>query len=171
MRKLFVLLAVTLLFGTFATAQVAFTTATAAPQTIVVNATIQPSASLALSGNVINFDVQNPTVPTVGNSINVTGTVNMHKGGNAFFALDCTDLVGKEAGNVIPSTFILMTTAHGATDSPLVPFGNYWYTSPAATNGSIGEQMVEPLSFKLAPVPNFMPDQYTGTMTVTLQVI
>ena len=148
-----------------------YATATAAPQTIIVNATIQPSASLTLSGGFLNFNVVNPAVKTPGNPITVTGTVSMHKGGNAFFSMDCTDLQGKETGNVIPSTFILLTTAHGSADAPMVNFGNYWYTSPAAAAGSIGQQIVEPLGFNLAPVPTFKPDQYTGVITVTLQVV
>ncbi len=173
MKKFLVLSAILTLglFAVSATAQVAFTTASAAPQTIIVNATIQQSASLSLSGNFINFDVVNPAVPTIGNGITVTGTVSMAKGHNAFFSLDCTDLIGKEAGNVIPSYLILMSTSHGAADAPVVNFGNYWYTTPAAAVGSIGQSLVEPLSFKLAPVPSYKPDQYQGVMTVTLQVV
>jgi hypothetical protein len=159
-----------------ASAQIAFNTPTATA-TIAVNATIQQSASLTLSGNSVNFNVLDATVPTNGDkAITVTSKVSIAKGHAATMEIGSTDLVGLNGGGTIPAELISYKTGVSLGFNPL-------YNDPAmngilAINTNSGALLnatpaglTTPISFQLAAVPTYVPDQYTGTVTIILFVL
>lgn len=157
-------------------AQIAFNAPTASA-TIAVNATIQQSASLTLSGNVVNFNVLDATAPTNGDkSITVTSKVSIAKGHGATMEIGSSDLVGLNGGGTIPARLISYKTGQSAGFNPLDndPAMNAILainTNSGALLNATPAGLSTPLSFQLAPVPTYVPDQYTGTVTVILFVL
>jgi hypothetical protein len=141
---------------------------------ITVNATIQQSVSCTLTASEVNFNVTDPSVATNGDtSVGINCKASLAKGHNAVMSIASSDLIGALDGKHIPAAAILGATnnTQGAyyTLDPgqggFYPFGLY------ANNGGVsGETGGITLSLQLAPDATRTPDQYTGTVTVLMQV-
>ena len=161
-----------------ASAQVAFTPINWSGN-ITLNATVQQSLSISLDGHNVNFNVTSGTAAMPGDkTITLSGTANLKHGGAVSLWADATDLVSVDNGK-IPATNILLTTGGpfgGAVDAPYP--GDYSWYFAAITNGTqgnadpgiVGKTFSIPMSFKLAPVGNIVPNVYTGTITIYAQV-
>jgi hypothetical protein len=159
------------LFAASASAQVPFNSPSATA-IIAVNATIQQSASILLSANSINFNVLDPSKNTDGDkSVSITGKVAVAKGHGVFMTLWSSELTGKNDGGVIPAAYVLGKTAGAATFTPIDTTAAYTPIGFYAAGGNLKQDVSTTLSLQLAPVPTYVPDQYTGTVTVMLQVL
>jgi hypothetical protein len=139
-------------------------------QTINLKAQINQTASLSCPGSVF-FDVKDAAVPTNGDAaVNCTAIVSLHKGGSASYTVANSALTGTESGNVIPVNYIWVKTnlsqSYGPTDGGFYPLS---YGPPSGA--TVNHDMSLVFSFQLQPVPTFVPDIYTGTATIMLQVI
>lgn len=168
MKKVFAIFALVLFVGTFAAAQVPFTQ-TQASAVINVNATIQQSASIVLDKGVVNFDVKNAKLVTDGGTVTATGTVSLAKGHYAEFVIDGGPLVGSKDGGTIEDHIYVVA---GVNPTPQqLNLGGLYYDLFIAPNGVLGQTLKFPMTFTLAPVEDFVPDQYSGNITVTLYVV
>jgi hypothetical protein len=176
MKKSLFVVALFALSAMVASAQVPFNTPTASA-TIAVHATIQQSASIVLSANSVNFNVIDPTVATDGDkSINVVSKVSMAKGHGASMEIGSTDLVAMGGAGNIPAKNLLAKTSQSAGYFPLDndPAMNAILainTNGGALLNATPSGLSTSLSFQLAPVPTFVPDQYSGTVTLILYVL
>ncbi len=139
---------------------------------ITVNATIQQSVSCTLSGTEINFNVTNPNVATNGDqTVGINCVANLKKGGTAFMTIWSSDLLAAGGGASIPAASVLGQTADAKSFTSL-GYGawNYDPLTYSAAQGLNGVALNTTLALQLAPVPQAVPDQYTGTVTVLMQV-
>jgi hypothetical protein len=141
---------------------------------ITVNATIQQSVSCTLSGSEINFNVTDPSAATNGDtSVDINCKASLAKGHNAVMSIASSDLVGSLDGRHIPAAAVL-----GATNNTQGQYytldanqGGYYPFALTANNGGVsGETGGITLSLQLAGDSTRTPDQYTGTVTVLMQV-
>jgi hypothetical protein len=169
-KKTLVIIAVVMFLGAFAAAQVQFNQPSASA-IINVNATIQQSASIVLDKTVINFDVTDPKVVTNGGDVVATGTVSMAKGHYAEFVIEGGELHGSKDGGTIADHIYVAAPAGGNPTPQQVNVGGLYYSLNYAASGVIGQKLLFPMTFTLAPVEGFVPDQYSGTVTITLYVV
>jgi hypothetical protein len=170
-KTLFVLVAIA--FATAAYAKAPDFTQQNWSQNITVNATIQQSVSCQLGATEINFNVSNPSAETLADTTaSISCTASVAKGHSAFITITSSDLIGAKDGMQIPANLVWGKST-GAAD--FRPLDSTAYYTPVAMTASAGTLNLAGLnttmSFKLKPVAAFVPDQYTGTVTVLVQVV
>jgi hypothetical protein len=170
------IIAVLLLVGTVAFAQVPFNSPIA-NATINVKATVQQSAAIILSANSVLFNVQDASVSTDGDkAISVVSKVSIAKGHGAVMEIGSTNLTGVGDGQVIPAALLAYKTTQSAGFNPLDndPAMNAILAINTNSGGLLNATpagLATNLTFKLAPVPTYNPDVYSGTVTLVLQVL
>jgi len=171
MKKSLFILGLLCLSAAVASAQVPFNSPTASA-TIAVHATVQQSASILLSANSINFNVLDASKTTDGDkSISVTGKVAVAKGHGVFMTFISSDLIGVNDGKTIPANLVWGKTAGATSFAPIDSTAYYTPIGFYAAAGNLNQDASTTLALQLQPVPTAVPDQYSGAVTITLQVL
>ena len=172
MKKMLFAVALLTVFATAAAASAPSFNTASSSNVITVNATIQQSASCSLTASEINFNVTDPKVATNGDqTVGINCLANIRKGGSASMTIWSSDLLAAGGGVSIPAASVLGQTT-GAQGFTSLGYGawNYDPMTYVAAQGLNGVALNTILALQLAPVPTAVPDQYTGTVTVLLQV-